>query len=235
MIPARDSVTLLHLSDTQFGRNHRFGNLHTTAEDDQFDTLIKRLEIDLDLLKKDHHVIPEAIVVTGDLAEWGMKTEFDDFLQLLDSLSQYLAIPRHHIAIVPGNHDINRKTCLAYFAECEGDGKKPAPPYWPKWKQYASLFTELYGKVPGATFTEERPWTLWEMPELRVVAGLNSTMVESHEDKSHGVFRGQRDVRVAGRFLLHPSLVRALVVFFNQPDEQPLNLGFRVAGDVKQA
>ena len=130
--PERDSVTLLHLSDTQFGRNRRFGNLRATADDGKFETLIKRLEIDLAQLKKDHGVIPDAIMVTGDLAEWGLKREFDDVPLLFDKLSEYLNIPRHHIAIVPGNHDINRDTRLSYFAECKGDERKPAPPYGPK-------------------------------------------------------------------------------------------------------
>ena len=183
---SRESVTILHLSDTQFGRNHRFGNLQGTAEDGLFDTLVKRLEIDFGVLKKDQGVVPEAIVVTGDLAEWGMKKEFEDVRDLLGRLSAYLGIPREHIAMVPGNHDINRKTCEAYFNECEGDGVKPVAPYWPKWKQYAGFFGEFYQTVPAVTFTEARPWTLWEMPELRmVVAGLNSTMVESHSKNSH--------------------------------------------------
>ena len=196
MTPERDSVTLLHLSDTQFGRNHRFGNLRATTEDGQFDTLIRRLEIDLAILKKDHQVIPEAIVVTGDLAEWGMKKEFDDALLLLDTLSEYLAVPRHHVAIVPGNHDINRKTCEAYFADCAGDEKEPVPPYWPKWKHYSNLFSQFYTEVPGAKFTEERPWTLWEMTGLRmVVAGLNSTMAESHLEGSHYGHVGEAQLR----------------------------------------
>ncbi len=196
MTPERDSVTLLHLSDTQFGRNHRFGNLRATTEDGKFETLLKRLEIDLALLKKDHGVVPEAIMVTGDLAEWGLKREFDDVLLLLDKLSGYLNVPRHHIAFVPGNHDINRDTCLSYFAECKGDEKEPAPPYWPKWKHYASMFSQFYAEVPGAKFAEVQPWTLWEMPELRmVVAGLNSTMAESHLDGTHFGQVGEAQLR----------------------------------------
>jgi formylglycine-generating enzyme required for sulfatase activity/3',5'-cyclic AMP phosphodiesterase CpdA len=193
---SRESVTILHLSDTQFGRNHRYGNLQGTAEDGQFDTLVKRLEIDLGLLRKDQGVVPEAIVVTGDLAEWGMKKEFDDVRDLLGRLSAYLGIPREHIAMVPGNHGINRKTCEAYFNECEGDGVKPVAPYWPKWKQFAGFFGEFYQTVPEVTFTEGRPWTLWEMPELRmVVAGLNSTMVESHLDDTHYGWVGEGQLR----------------------------------------
>ena len=193
---SRESVTILHLSDTQFGRNHRFGNLQGTAEDGQFDTLVKRLEIDLGLLRKDQGVVPEAIVVTGDLAEWGKTSEFNDVRDLLDRLSVTLGIPREQIALVPGNHDINRKTCEGYFADREGDDLKPVPPYWPKWRQFAGFFGEFYQTVPAVTFTESRPWTLWEMPELRmVVAGLNSTMVESHLDGTHYGWVGEGQLR----------------------------------------
>jgi hypothetical protein len=54
------SVTLLHLSDTQFGRNHRFGNLGVTAEDGKFDSLLERLKIDLGGLHNDHGVVYES-------------------------------------------------------------------------------------------------------------------------------------------------------------------------------
>jgi len=192
----RDSVTLLHLSDTQFGRNHRFGNLRATTEDGKFETLIQRLEIDLATLKKDHGVKPNAIVVTGDLAESGMKSEFDDVLSLLDRLSLCLDVPRQHVAIVPGNHDINRKKCEAYFYDCEGDGGKPNPPFWPKWTPYSNLLSQFYSEVAGAQFTDAFPWTLWKMPELRmVVAGLNSTMAESHLKISHYGHVGEAQLR----------------------------------------
>lgn len=64
-----------------------------TAEDGQFDTLVKRLEIDLAGLQKGYQVIPDVIVVTGDLAEWGRKREFDDALLLLEKLAEYLNVP----------------------------------------------------------------------------------------------------------------------------------------------
>lgn len=192
MAQERDSITLLHLSDTQFGKNHRFGNLGATAEDGRFDTLIERLKLDLDLLRKDHGVVPDALVVTGDLAERGRKSEFDDVYRLLDQLG----IPRGRVAIVPGNHDINRDTCEGYFKTCKGDDEDPVPPYWPKWKQYEQLLGRFYSDEPSVKFTEKQPWTLWEMPELRmVVAGLNSTMVESHLDGTHYGQVGEAQLR----------------------------------------
>lgn len=191
----RDSVTLLHLSDMQFGRNHRFGNLRTGTADEKFETLYKRLEIDLELLLNDHGVVPEGIMVTGDLAEWGLPKEFNDAYDLLDELAKFLGIPRHHIAIVPGNHDINRKHCSSYVDECAGDGVEAIPPYWPKWKNYVSMFRRFYSDLPAVEFTEKQAWSLWEMPDLRmVVAGLNSTMKESHLEDSHYGYVGEEQL-----------------------------------------
>lgn len=209
MTAERDSVTLLHLSDTQFGRNHRFGNLQTADEDLKFETLYKRLELDLDGLKKNQGVKPDAVVVTGDLAEWGRKSEFEDVYSLLDSLCTYLQIPRQHVAIVPGNHDINRDACAAYFSTCKADQEDPKPPYWPKWRHYANLFERFYGKP----FAEAQPWSLWEMPELRlVVAGLNSTMAERHLDGSHYGQVGENQLRWFERELARCSRDECVVL-----------------------
>lgn len=138
-MPERNSVTLLHPSDTQFGRNHRFGDLPVN-------TLAERLLRDLATLRKDRAIEPEIVVVSGDLAEWGRKKEFDEALQLLTHLSENLEVPRNHIVIVPGNHDINRQTCLSCFAECAGDDKQPVKPYWPKWRHFASMFRRLLSR-----------------------------------------------------------------------------------------
>jgi 3',5'-cyclic AMP phosphodiesterase CpdA len=44
----------------------------------------------------------------------------------------------------------------------------------------------MYNDVQGVTFTEKRPWSLFVVEELKlVVAGLNSTMAESHEKDAH--------------------------------------------------
>lgn len=69
---ASDSITILHLSDVQFGRNHRFGS------EEPFDTLCQRLEDDLRQLADEHDLRPEIVAVTGDLAEWGRPKEFEE-------------------------------------------------------------------------------------------------------------------------------------------------------------
>jgi hypothetical protein len=41
-------VTLLHVSDTQFGRNHRFGRLASADPEEGCDSLLLRLTTDFD-------------------------------------------------------------------------------------------------------------------------------------------------------------------------------------------
>ncbi|HEX2091207.1 MAG TPA: pentapeptide repeat-containing protein, partial [Longimicrobiaceae bacterium] len=194
-MPARESITLLHISDMQFGRNHRFGNLGLPEPDAPFDTLLQRVSDDLAVLEKEG-VRPEILIVSGDLAEWGKKSEFEDALAFLRGVSERLAISRRNVVIVPGNHDLNRKLCEAYFAEREGNDEKPLPPYWPKWKHYHWMFQEFYGEEKGIGFTIEEPWSFWELDEFNlVVAGLNSTMVESHKDGTHYGWVGEKQLR----------------------------------------
>ena len=179
-----DNVTILHLSDVQFGRNHRFGRLALSAPDDQFDTLFARLRDDLDLLKREHELQPDLLIVTGDLAEWAMPKEFTDAAKLLTDLASHLQLARHRVVIIPGNHDASRKSCEAHFNQCEADDQKPVPPFSPKWKQYLAMFQEFYRGQAGIRFTIEEPWTIFEVGELNlVVAGLNSTMAECHDIK----------------------------------------------------
>lgn len=186
------SICLLHLSDTQFGRHHRFG----TASDEAFDSLLSRLADDLKVLRKEHDLKPQIVLLTGDLTEWGKKPEFDDVLKFSIGLSEKLSIPRSHFVIIPGNHDINRDLCEAYFIACNAYDKEPQKPYWDKWRFYTEFFQEFYQEKTDCCFTQTEPWTLFEMPDIKiVVAGLNSTILESHRDKDHCGWLGEEQLR----------------------------------------
>ena len=167
----------------QFGRYHRFGRLGAFDPDASFDTLIRRLTDDLDLLKKDHQLAPQLVIVSGDLAEWGLPAEFNQAREFLVRLIEHLNLGRDRVIIVPGNHDVNRKSCEAYFNTCDADGEDPVPPFWPKWKQYAHFFEEFYRALPmPPQFTVDELGTWYRLAELNiVVAGLNSTYTEIHD------------------------------------------------------
>src|SRR2546425_11962630 len=92
------SVTLLHVSDMQFGRNHRFGRLGLPGADADFDTLLRRLTDDLASLRDgEHQLQPDLLVVSGDLAEWGKKSEFDDASEFLERLTEFLGLSRRGV------------------------------------------------------------------------------------------------------------------------------------------
>jgi uncharacterized protein YjbI with pentapeptide repeats len=133
--------------------------------------------------------------VTGNLAERGLPMEFAEAASFIGALAEEADIPRRRVAIVPGDRDVNRLTCQAYFLQEEGAGREPAAPYWPKWQHYADAFRDFYSGAGGVTFTPDEPWTLFEMDDLAVVvAGLNSTMADSHrEADQHGAI-GQRQL-----------------------------------------
>lgn len=195
-VGSEPALTILQVSDMQFGRHHRFGRLGLGGADEAFDTLLQRLGDDLAELRRAHGLTPDLVALTGDLAEWGMKKEFDDVLTFIDGLAKKLGLDRERMLVVPGNHDINRKKCSAYFDDREGDGAAPLPPYWPKWKPYEQFFSELYKEVDAYRFTELEPWTLYELPALKVVvAGLNSTMRDSHRSEDHYGWLGEGQLR----------------------------------------
>ncbi|MDQ3886332.1 MAG: trypsin-like peptidase domain-containing protein, partial [Actinomycetota bacterium] len=189
-------LTVLHVSDPQFGRRHLFGGNGLTPADQAYDTLFTRLHDDLDRLATDHGLRPDLMVVTGDLAEWGLRSEFEQVGQFLTTLTEAVELPRRHVAIVPGNHDVNRRACEAYFLRQSADEREPVAPYWPKWEHFVVVFEQFYEGVQGVSFTPDEPWTLFEMPDLAVVvAGLNSTMAESHRDTDHYGWVGEHQLR----------------------------------------
>lgn len=124
---------------------------------------------------------PDLIVVSGDLTTGARPSEFNRAGQLLARLAGAFDLGRHRVVVVPGARDVSASACQAYFANCEADEIEPAPPYWPKWRHYARMFGEFYRDAEKVRFEADRPWTLVEIPELRlVVAGLNSTIAMSH-------------------------------------------------------
>ncbi|MGH3997476.1 MAG: metallophosphoesterase family protein, partial [Pseudonocardiaceae bacterium] len=175
---------------------HLFGGNGLTPADQAHDTLFQRLHDDLDRLAGDHGLRPDLMVITGDLAEWGLNSEFEQVVEFLTALAEAVGLTREHVAIVPGNHDVNRDACAAHFLWEKAHEREPVAPYWPKWEHFAAAFERFYDGVDGVSFTPDEPWTLFEMPDLHVVvAGLNSTMAESHLAADHYGWVGEHQLR----------------------------------------
>ncbi len=183
------SITILHLSDMQFGPKHRF---ETTAPG----SLFARLRDDFTAMHERHGLVPDLILVTGDLVESGKPSEFKQFKAFAEATVEHFGLPRRRLVMIPGNHDINRAAAESYFKECEGDERTPKLPYWPKLRHYAAMFAEFYTNEPDLQFSEAEPYTTFEYPDLGVVvAGLNSTIADSHRADDHYGFLGELQLR----------------------------------------
>ena len=173
---ARSVLSLLHVPGPRFGRG-------LTGADEPAGAADLQARIWADVTRLTHSGVskPDLIVVTGDITESGGLRETEEALTFLTGLRMLLGLEQGRLVIVPGSHDVTRPACQAYFASCEADDIEPQPPYWPKWRHFARMFEELYQGQDGPVFDRAQPWTLLPVPDLRVVvAGLNSTMADSH-------------------------------------------------------
>uniref|UniRef100_UPI002AD1E063 TIR domain-containing protein n=1 Tax=Frankia sp. Cr1 TaxID=3073931 RepID=UPI002AD1E063 len=194
------AVTVLHISDTQFGAHHVFGRAGLTDADRAHASLFARLHDDLRGRAEVDGLRPDLVVVTGDLAETGAKVEFDQVYDFLVALAESLELDRNRFVVIPGNHDVNSKLCNAYFLQCEAADETPLPPYWPKWEFFDALLRRFYGIDAAIGFGVGAEWSLFEIPDRRVVvAGLNSTMAETHE--KHYGWLGEHQLRTVAEAL----------------------------------
>ena len=184
---ARRDLTILHLS------NLRFGGAQTNGLTGG--PLAGRLHHDLTMLAKEAGIRPDILVVAGGLATQGLPSEFRQATTAIGTLAEAADIPRRHVVIVPGSGDVNRRASAAYFAEAEAEEREPVFPYWPKWKHFAAAFDDFYSGTGAVTFTPDEPWTLFEMPALHVVvAGINTTMADSHRNKAQYAMAGEQQL-----------------------------------------
>ncbi|MCF6153832.1 MAG: hypothetical protein E3K36_00970 [Candidatus Brocadia sp.] len=89
---------ILHISDLHIKSEENFDRSVV------LDPLIERAKEDLQ-----SHLKPEIVVVTGDIAYAGLKTEYALAKNFFDDLLSALNLTSQKLFIVPGNHDVNRK------------------------------------------------------------------------------------------------------------------------------
>jgi 3',5'-cyclic AMP phosphodiesterase CpdA len=214
------SVTILHVSDTQFGRYHRF---------DDADSLAGYLVRDVARLIQTGVPAIDLIVLSGDIAERGKRPEYEQARAFTDQLCQALDLSTGRLVMVPGNHDVSWDLCLSAFAEWqdEHDDTDPPPPYPKKWRNYQEFVTALHGPT---AFTEDQPYRLHRFDDLRVVvAAMNSTIKESH--KEHYGWCGRDQFRwFADQLEAAEGMLRVGVLHHNarrraQADEENLRDG----------
>ncbi|WP_062434163.1 TIR domain-containing protein [Herbidospora daliensis] len=171
----RDSLSVLHVAGPRFGRTMGAEPPLSPAG------LQSHIFAELTRLTDAGVPRPELMVVAGDLTAAGSRKQMTDALTFLTGLRALAGLEPQRVVLVPGARDVNLAACEAYFNDCKADDERPEAPYWPKWRHFASLFREFYQGVDSVMFDSAQPWTLFAIPEIKVVvAGLNSTMAISH-------------------------------------------------------
>ncbi|MEU0568109.1 pentapeptide repeat-containing protein [Nonomuraea sp. NPDC005983] len=170
---------MLHIGGPRFGRALPDPGEPFTPEDMQ-----ARIWADLTEMYDRGMPRPDLMVVSGDLTESGSLGQFGQATRFLTDLRLLIGLEPHRLVIVPGPRDVTKAAASAYFLTCEADDVIPQPPYWPKWRHFAGLFGEVYQGLDDRVFDGGQPWSLFEVPDLKVVvAGLNSTMAMSHLER----------------------------------------------------
>ncbi|MGW0802844.1 WD40 domain-containing protein [Nonomuraea sp. NPDC002799] len=175
----RESISVLHIGGPRFGRALPDPGEPFTPEDMQ-----ARIWADLTAMYDRGMPRPDLMVVSGDLTESGSLGQFGQATRFVTDLRLLIGLEPHRLVLLPGARDVTKAAASAYFMTCEADDVSPQPPYWPKWRHFAKLFGEVYQGLDDRVFDGGQPWTLFEVPDLRVVvAGLNSTMAMSHLER----------------------------------------------------
>lgn len=95
-------LTILHLSDIQFGYSCSGKALYEEAK-----RLASIIIADLKSMQLAYNIVPNVIVVSGDLAETSTPSQYKAARIFLDGLRRAMNISSASVIIVPGNHDIS--------------------------------------------------------------------------------------------------------------------------------
>src|ERR1022692_5201642 len=128
------SVTVLHVSDPQFGQYHRFG---------PSDSLGDHLTRDVPDLNKMGVPPIDLVIVSGDIAERGKRPEYEQARSFLDQVCRSTGLGRERVVVVPGNHDVSWDLSSSYFSEWRDEHHRinPSPAYGKEGQPYAVVVT----------------------------------------------------------------------------------------------
>ncbi|WP_250548398.1 metallophosphoesterase [Pseudomonas congelans] len=96
------SAIFVHVSDIHFGQE-KDDRVHIHADVKQ--QLIADAK---EVISSLPGGVAHGILVTGDIAQSGMRAEYEEAAQWLDSLAGNVGVEIHRVQMVPGNHDLDR-------------------------------------------------------------------------------------------------------------------------------
>ena len=96
-------MNILHLSDIHFGRNYPEYKVCDAFENK--DRILRELIQCISNIEEKKR--PEHIVVTGDIAWWGKKKDFEEAYEWFSKLLESTGLEGKDITFCVGNHDVN--------------------------------------------------------------------------------------------------------------------------------
>jgi 3',5'-cyclic AMP phosphodiesterase CpdA len=97
--------SILHLSDLHFGTKHAFaGQHHPPANGPGRPSLLEKL---MSVLEVRPSVSIGIVIVTGDLISRSEDGAYNEAIDFLSGLCDYLQLGRDRVVLLPGNHDIS--------------------------------------------------------------------------------------------------------------------------------
>ena len=93
----KQKTQILHISDLHLSESNSFDHQIKLS------SLIERIEDDRAM----RGLSPELIMITGDLAYSGKRSEYDLVSSFLDNLRTATGLDTSHLFVVPGNHDVD--------------------------------------------------------------------------------------------------------------------------------
>lgn len=95
-------MVILHLSDIHFGRDNPEYKVKGVFRNKK--QILKELLVSI----RDNPIKPDHIIVTGDMAWYGRKIDFDEALLWFRELLNATKLSGSNLTFCPGNHDVNR-------------------------------------------------------------------------------------------------------------------------------
>lgn len=171
---------IVHLSDIECGVNNR-------ADSGRFQKgyskCAEHLANDLkEILFTEHGFSPVdvGLVVSGDVADKGEESEYEEAFALIDEIRKTVKILPSQTAVVPGNHDINWKSCEDAFNEANRLGKPCER------SEKLKNFNSFLERICGRTVVPEGVLSFDEFARLGVaLVGFDSTYPCSFDSESN--------------------------------------------------
>lgn len=177
------SVSILHLSDLHFGNKNRFMN-----KDEDAKSLGEKCACSI-ISEIDRLHIPEIklVMVTGDIAEYAEKKEYEYALDFFNSLKQHLSLDSSQFVFLPGNHDVSWSACEKITEEVRSSGEIDTTIEKEIDKvKFKTFDQEFIGKFFGKKWRElsvclPKDGHLYDFDELKIsVAALNTCEKEDN-------------------------------------------------------